>query len=52
MKEKTYLGDGAYAEIICGEIHLTTSNGETTTNRVVLGHDMLERLVSYVEGEL
>ena len=43
---KTYLGDGAYVEIgsYRGEVILTTSDGLTTQNTIVLGPTELAAL--------
>jgi len=46
---KTYLGDGAYADVEHGDLVLTTENGIRTTNRIVLGGAEWEALVRYVE---
>lgn len=46
--QKIYLGDGAYAEIVFGDLVLTTSNGVTVTNRIVLGADGWEALQLWV----
>jgi hypothetical protein len=46
---KIYLGDGTYAAIEYGDLVLTTENGITTTNRVVLdahGWETLQRWVA------
>lgn len=36
MSHKSYLGDGAYVEFDGFSVHLTTEDGISTTNRVVL----------------
>ena len=46
---KNYLGDGVYVEIIAGEIVLTTSDGELTTNSIFLNSDVWESLKRVVE---
>lgn len=47
---KTYLGDGAYAEFNSyGELVLTTSNGISDTNRIVLGVDEVFALLTFGE---
>lgn len=46
---KTYLGDGAYVEVDdFGDVVLTTENGITVTNRVVLEPEIYTRLVMVV----
>ncbi|HXP67863.1 MAG TPA: hypothetical protein VOA88_01150 [Candidatus Dormibacteraeota bacterium] len=47
-KPKTYLGDGCYADIIAGNLILTTEDGSRTTNRVVLEPEVLSALLSYL----
>jgi hypothetical protein len=54
VSHKTYLGNGAYVEFDRFAIVLTTENGITTTNRIVLGPDVfqsLERWVANLRGE-
>jgi hypothetical protein len=46
---KTCLGDGAYASIEHGELVLTTENGISTTNRIVLGPTEWQALKLFVE---
>ena len=44
---RTYLGDGAYAEIDgAGDLVLTAEDGTRATDRVVLGYAELERVHS------
>lgn len=50
---KTYIGDGVYADVVPHEVVLTTENGVSVTNRIVLGPreivtlvELLERLVN------
>jgi hypothetical protein len=46
---KTYLGDGAYAELDrYGDLVLTTENGISVTNRIVLGAVEYQTLVDFV----
>ena len=46
---KTYLGDGAYAEFDrYGDLVLTTENGISVTNRIVLGGVEYQALVDFV----
>jgi len=45
---KTYLGDGAYAELRDGDLILTTENGIRVTNRIVLGGVEYQALVDFV----
>lgn len=46
---KTYIGDGAYAEFDGYGIVLTTENGVSVTNRIVLDPEVYEALVQFVE---
>jgi hypothetical protein len=46
--KKTYLGDGAYAELAHGELILTTENGVSVQNRIVLGAEEWGALVRFV----
>jgi hypothetical protein len=48
---KTYLGDGAYAEVKGGELILTTEDGVSVHNRIVLGGREWSALVAFVERE-
>ncbi len=45
--DKTYIGDGCYAETDGYAVHLTTENGIDTTNRIVLEPEVLAALVSF-----
>lgn len=49
---KDYLGDGAYVDVGCyeGEVVLTTENGISVQNRVVLGMDELRRLLEWLRA--
>lgn len=47
---KTYLGDGVYAEFDGYGIVLTTEDGISVTNRIVLEFDVYEMLVKYVNA--
>lgn len=50
MMKKTYLGDGAYAEVDeCGDVILTTEDGIRTTNRIVLEPEVLDAFMRYVK---
>jgi hypothetical protein len=46
--DKKYIGDGAYAEWDGDCIILTTSNGISITNRIVLEFEVLQSLESFV----
>ncbi len=47
---KTYIGDGAYAQIgPDGEIILTTDNGIETTNTIVLDPYVWKALLTFVK---
>jgi ribosomal protein L14 len=46
---KTYLGDGAYVEFDGYALVLTTENGESITNRIVLEPAVYNALREYVE---
>lgn len=46
--QKIYLGDGAYAEFDGFSVHLTTENGITTQNRVVLEPQCLEAFLRWL----
>ena len=50
MRDKIYLGDGAYVEkgVYFGELVLTTSDGMHVTNRIVLGPTEWELLNSFM----
>lgn len=49
--KKTYLGDGAYVQIgsYYGEVELTTENGVSAQNRIVLGPYELKRLEDWIK---
>lgn len=47
---KTYIGDGAYAEFDGYSIILTTENGISIQNRIVLEPEVYESLVRFVNG--
>jgi hypothetical protein len=51
QSSKMYLGDGVYAEHDerCAQIILTTENGISVTNRIVLDSIVYGALVSFVE---
>ena len=46
---KIYLGDGAYVQQVCydGEVVLTTENGISEQNRVVLGINEWRSLIEW-----
>lgn len=46
---KQYIGDGIYADIQNGELILTTEDGISVQNTVVLGPDEWESLCLYME---
>jgi hypothetical protein len=46
---KQYLGDGAYAEWKEGSVYLTTENGISVTNTVVLEPQVLEAFLIWIE---
>ncbi len=46
---KKYLGDGVYAEFDGFAINLTTEDGISTTNRIVLEPQVMAALESFVE---
>lgn len=47
--EKTYLGDGVYADIDGVHMVLTTENGISTTNTIYLGAEELKALAKFME---
>ena len=47
MKEKQYLGDGAFAEFDGNGIIVSTEDGERTTNRVYLEPDIAHNFLRY-----
>lgn len=50
MFTKTYISDGVYAAVDeYGAIVLTTENGITTTNRIVLEPEVLTALELFIE---
>jgi hypothetical protein len=49
MMDKKYLGDGVYAESDGYGIVLTTEDGISVQNRIVLEPDVYSALVQYVE---
>lgn len=51
MNEKKYLGDGVYAEFVEGDLVLTTENGVSVTNQVVLDYWVMTQLESYIQEE-
>lgn len=46
---KEYLGDGAYAEVGPGQITITTENGISVQNTVVLDTNGLKALVRFAK---
>jgi hypothetical protein len=49
---KTYLGDGVYAEIIYGQLVLTTEDGVSTTNTIVFEPEVLANFLAYCNRNL
>lgn len=47
-KDKSYLGDGVYADIENGMIKLTTENGISATNTIYLEMEVFDALTKYV----
>ena len=45
---KTYLGDGVYADTDRGVVKLTTENGVATTNTIILEPEVLDALLRWV----
>ncbi len=45
---KTYLGDGVYADLERGDVVLTTENGISVTNRIVLEPAVINALTSWL----
>lgn len=50
MSNKTYLGDGVYAEIECEMVLLTTSDGIESTNNIYLDRYVIENLKVYLNN--
>ena len=50
--EKSYLGDGVYAVLECGQIVLTTENGDCTTNVIRLEPEVVAALLRFVAALL
>jgi hypothetical protein len=48
--DKTYLGDGVYASYSMGDVILTTENGVSTTNKIVLDAGVVEHLLAYIKA--
>jgi hypothetical protein len=48
-EQKAYLGDGVYVATCELGLELTTENGISVTNRIVLEPEVYEALVRYVE---
>lgn len=46
--KKAYLGDGVYADVEYGQLVLTTEDGISVTNRIVLEPEVYAALVAYV----
>lgn len=46
--QKTYIGDGVYAEYDGVGVVLTTENGISVTNRIVLEHEVLSELGKFI----
>jgi hypothetical protein len=49
MASKSYLGDGVYIEFGDYGIVLTTEDGISVTNRIVLEPEVLDALIAFVE---
>lgn len=49
MSNKTYLGDGVYAQWRENDIKLTAENGYTTTDEIILEPEVLEALLMWIE---
>lgn len=45
---KTYLGDSVYAQVLHGELILTTENGGPPSNRIVLEAEVCQSLVDFL----
>lgn len=45
--QKTYLGDGTYADIDWDSVVLTTENGVGTQNEIFLDGSMMRRLIDW-----
>ena len=46
-----YLGDGVYVAIDSGDVVLTTSDGRSVTNLIVLEPDVLAAFLAWVERQ-
>lgn len=46
---KLYLGDGVYVQLAESRLILTTENGLSTTNRIVLEPEVQIALIQYIE---
>lgn len=52
MNEKQYLGDGVYIQVKeYGEIWLTTEDGVSVTNTIVLDSHVIQALVIFLKGQ-
>lgn len=52
MTEKIYLGDAVYVKITRhGDVVLTTENGVSVTNTIVLEPSVLQSLLDYLQSE-
>lgn len=51
MNNKAYLGDGVYAQIdnATGDLVLTTEDGISETNRIVLEYEVIIALQKYLK---
>lgn len=47
--EKTYLGDGVYVQTTPIGLELTTEDGISVTNRIILEPEVLSALLRYVQ---
>lgn len=48
MPRKSYLGDGVYIEMVPEGFVLTTENGVSVTNRIVLDMEVLDNLQRWI----
>ena len=49
---KEYIGDGVYAEHDFSDLILTTENGVSVTNRIVLEPEVWRSLLAYVQHHM
>jgi len=48
---KDYLGDGVYAQIANGRLILTTEDGVSVSNTIVVEEDVWDNLMAYMENQ-